>query len=390
MIIWGALLIPLFLSLLAILKFKKEINFLEILPGFIISAICIFGFKACEESVQVQDQEVLMDYVVKAEYYERWDEWIEETCSRSCCCNSKGENCKTEYYDCSYRKEHSPYWVLILSSGKEINISEDWYYKLTKQFGNQNSVDMKRDFYRIDGDKYETYFKGEFDKIEYYSWSQNYENRIQASHNVFNYRDVDTAQQRFLGLYDYPKSLEGNNIQSIIGYQSTNLNTLNNKLNRWNSLLGNKKQVKVWFLIYDNKPRTAGMIQETYWKGGNKNEFIVCIGLDKNKNIKWSHVFSWTKKIHLKNQIRDLIINQKQLNDQTFDYILNQTMTEVDKQFERRHFKEFNYLTVEPPTWCIITTYIVVLLISIGSLLWAITNDIDSKGKINYYYKRKF
>ena len=62
-------------------------------------------------------------------------------------------------------------------------------------------------------------------------------------------------------------------------------------------------------------------------------------------------------------------------------------------KFQRRHFKEFSYLTVEPKTGALIFIYIFALLISIGVNIWVVKNDItddsieqNKRWKRNNYY----
>ena len=46
------------------------------------------------------------------------------------------------------------------------------------------------------------------------------------------------------------------------------------------------------------------------------------------------------------------------------------------ENFQRKDFKEFNYITVEPPTWAVVTTYIITILITFVLCYWAIVNGI--------------
>lgn len=373
MIIWAAMLIPFLVSFIALLFWGKKIVFWELLPAFVVSAIFIFGFKSCEESVQVQDKEYLMDYVVNAEYTEEWDEWIDETCTRSCCCDSKGENCGTETYDCSYRKYHPDNWEMTTSTGKVYSITKNKYNELVNQFGNQSFVEMNRDFYHIDGDAYVTEFKS-YEGIEYVTWSQTYENRVQASHSVFNFKNITTDEVKKKGLYDYP-GLDGLKVNSILGYDQPDHTKLNRHLNSYNGFIAPKKQLKVWFLLFKDKPLHTAFDQEAYWKGGNKNELVVCIGLDNSNNIRWTYVFSWTKVNKLKISVRDKI-NAMQVLD--MKKAIGIVMIEAEDKFERMHFREFDYITIDPPLWCIIVTFIIVLIVSIGGIFWAIINEFEN------------
>jgi hypothetical protein len=45
------------------------------------------------------------------------------------------------------------------------------------------------------------------------------------------------------------------------------------------------------------------------------------------------------------------------------------------EEFERKHFEDFSYLTVDPPLWAIITTYVVMLLVNGGLGYFVVMND---------------
>jgi hypothetical protein len=63
------------------------------------------------------------------------------------------------------------------------------------------------------------------------------------------------------------------------------------------------------------------------------------------------------------------------LNDRTWDDLYNYMNDNLNK-FQRRSFKEFDYLTVEPSVGAVIFIYLLALAISIGTCIWVTTNDI--------------
>lgn len=71
-----------------------------------------------------------------------------------------------------------------------------------------------------------------------------------------------------------------------------------------------KHQVRVWVLLFNNLPRETGLLQEAYWVNGNKNELVICIGLNEDK-IMWSHIFSWTESQTIKIELRNFIYPSK-------------------------------------------------------------------------------
>jgi len=115
----------------------------------------------------------------------------------------------------------------------------------------------------------------------------------------------------------------------------------------------------------------TGLAQESYWKGGNKNEFILAIGTDRSGKVTWAHVISWTEVDRLKIDVREFALNQG-----TLDLLdLSQYMVEeVNERFVRKSFAEFSYLTVEPPGWAVALSYVLTLLVNLGLSVWIIHN----------------
>ncbi len=60
------------------------------------------------------------------------------------------------------------------------------------------------------------------------------------------------------------------------------------------------------------------------------------------------------------------------------DNIAKSVYTNVKKEYKRKDFKEFSYITVEPPTWAKWVTFIVTFIVTVLLCWWAITNQIDS------------
>ena len=116
-------------------------------------------------------------------------------------------------------------------------------------------------------------------------------------------------------------------------------------------------------------------LQESYWEGGNDNDIVVCVGLtSKSKDLQWVKAFSWTPKRRILVDLREDIMQQKQFSFNGIRKALDKNMP----IYERKDFKEFDYVTVEPPTWAIIVTFILTIGITFGICYWAITNEYTS------------
>lgn len=370
MIIYLNFIIPILAVLIVSLAFHKQVNILERILVFIVPAIVIVAAKFLSIAGMTMIPECLNSYTVKAKYYEDWDEWIEKTCTECVSRDTSGNCVKERTYDCSYREYHSPYWEIQDNMGKTYGVPESKYHLLVNLW-DQNRVqfeDLHRDYYHNDGDLYYIIFDNQFDHTYPIVNRGLYENKVKCSKSVFNFQPVSIQEKSMYGLYDYPK-FERYDYNPILGLRDYEASK---KLSQYNAQLGTAKQVHMLLLVFHDKPYDAALYQEAYWKGGNKNEFILCVGVDAQNQTKWAKVISWTEvqdlKIKLERKIREMPFNATAIVD---------TMAkDVQYKFMRKHFKDFSYLTVEPTTSAVIISFIITLIVTIGICIVVIKYDL--------------
>lgn len=387
MIIWFSLIIPIIciIYLYSIKQFRKKVLWWETTSLMMISVIFIFLMKLIIETTQTSDTEYLQDIVVSAKHYDYWNEYIHKTCE-DCSTDSKG-NTHCKQYDCSEMVEYAPYTELITKYGKVIHISEgykpfkntppDVFNRLCKQFSTTaKKISTKEsyihEFYGKNciGNEYEIFWNKKIETIEPITWSQSYENRIQASNNIQRYVKPDTSEISFYELFEYPK-LFNYKQQCILGINNSKLDRYANQRNAYIAPI---KQLKVYYLIFKNKSEQAALMQQRYWGGGNKNEVVICIGIDDNNSIDWSYVFSWSEVETFKINIRNFINSKEKLSETNFLTIIDETFDILNKEFVRYRFENFKYISVEPPTWSIILTFIINTIISIAYSIFIVKN----------------
>lgn len=384
---WFALLIPILTSVVLLMFFKHKTLWWEFLIPFTVSIVLIFCLKIGAEKTLSMDTEYWGGWVVKAEYYEEWDEEVP-------CCHAKYRteyrtvtdsegNLTTESYEVFDGYEHlydvdyhPPYWQIIESNGEDVRIESYQFSQLCSKFGNKTKVDMNRDYHSIDGDKWETRWRGEDETIEPTTSIHLYENRVQFANSVFNFKDVNKDQIKNFSLFEYPKIYDNYKCDSIFGDGGDSQFKANDLLNKVNAKLGAKKKVRILMLIFKNKSIEAGFLQESYWKRGNKNEIVITIGVDNNYEVLWSYPFSWTEAQTLVIETRDFIIEQKKLD---LVAIVEWLSPQVNSQpqFIRRDFRTFDYLKVDIPIWGIVLIFVITALVNIGISVWIIKNEFE-------------
>jgi hypothetical protein len=318
--------------------------------------------------------------VQRGEYYEAYTTWVSKTCSRTI---KVGKTTTTVYYDCSYCDENGPEWAVVNDLGERFYVSQAFYENLRRRWkANPQFIELDRNInYHgtcgVDGDRYDILWDKNPYTAEQTVTTRSYENRIQAAHSAFDFPDVTEDDIKSYKLFKYP---EINEFSQDVLLGEDSIPWMNKNERKWGERLmqyssghwGPKVHGKIWVLLYKDCPQTSALMQEAYWDGGNDNDLVICIGLSsKTKELQWTKAFSWTPHRKILVDIREDIMNTKYLNFGKIQDILNKRMPD----FKRKDFKEFNYITVEPPTWAVWVTFIITILLTIGLCYWAIVND---------------
>ena len=102
-----------------------------------------------------------------------------------------------------------------------------------------------------------------------------------------------------------------------------------------------------------------------------KNEAIICVGVDDDYKVDWSYVISWTPNQAFRGEITNFFMDQKKLDlVQLADWL----GPHIEQNWKRREFKEYEYISVEPPLWGTITTYVLTMITCLGVAAFAILN----------------
>jgi len=367
MIIYGALLIPIITAFILYKYFSHKTIWWEFAVPFIVSLIFIVSMKSIIEAVQVSCKEYWGSFIKQVNYYEDWNEYIHRICTRSC-----GKNCITTY-DCSYVQYHPPRWEITTTTNETVSITQREYNRVKSIFNNESFVDLHRHHFTNDGDLYYSSWSNDSVRAVPVTTIHRYENRIKASdQSVFHYGEVSDSDKVKYSLKEYPEIWEDYKTISVLGDSSQDALLADKKAQYINGLLGSKKEVRLFILVFKNQPIEAAIYQEWYWCGGNMNEIVACIGIDNQRNIKWAKTISWTRSESLKAEITQHINSQSKLN---LSVTTEWMKSRIESKFKRRDFKEFNYLTVEPPLWAVILTYLLTITINVLLSRWIILNE---------------
>ena len=371
---WIPIFVPILLSILALYIYRHKLIWWEVALPTLVSLVIIGVMKVSMTAYSAQDVEYFSEYITEARYYEEWDEWIEQTCSEPCNCTTDDDgytSCDTCYYDCSYRDYNPEFWQIRTNMGNAYRCTQGYYKYLVKLFNNETFVDMRRDYYTIDGDMYRTQFDGIFEHVIPMSYEHTYVNKPQAAHTIFQFDDLLPEDTE--GLYQYPQVVDRKQ-DACLGCTDKE----NERLRIYNGLNGRKHEIKMFVLVFEGKDISIAEKQRHFWKGGNKNELVVCTDSEGS----WTKTFSWCddKSIEVEsNYIFNDTIPMK--------HKIDKLVKLVDTNWKRKHFEDFSYIKVPLTNSQIMWIYIIVSIFSIGLLAFGIFNDIDQDGRRNNYYR---
>lgn len=370
--IWLALLIPVFAIAILAWKFSSKMNIVEYILVFVVPIICISIGKYASTYSQTHDTEYWNSYGTSAWHEEEWRErWTEtETYTTT---DSKG-NTQIHTRVVTKRRTNPEKWYVKDNIGDSYSISKARFDQLCELWSNKTFKNMERSKHTShtitkDGNAYFSNCDKIFDHTIPICKQHTYENRVQCSKSVFNFEEVSVETKNQYKLYDYPE-------ENVFGFNpilggSNSIAAL--RLQNYNPLNGSKKQIHMMILVFYSQPLEAAFFQECYWKGGNKNEFILCIGVDGNQ-VTWTKVISWTEEEELKAKtVREI----KAMTELDLVRVVDYMGENVAPRFVRKHFADFNYLSVQPTNKAIIITFLITFLTTLGISVITVTNRYD-------------
>lgn len=375
-------LIPIVTAGILAFKFREKTALWEYAVVLVPSLLLFFALKYSFVYISSLDKEYLSDLVSKITYYEDWDETVMVTHTRTVSCG-KGKT-RTETYVVPERRYHPKRYVYETVTGETNDVSED-EYKLICYKLNMPAVfkDMHRSYRSKDGDAYVTSWNRTRENSYPVTWTHLYQNKVKASsYSIFKYGNMSEEEIKENKLFDYPE-IKNNDQNPILGFTATDTDI--DAVRYLNGYRGPKNQIHVFILCFNNPSLEVAEMQKAYWQGGNKNEFVVCLGV-KNNTVIWCNPFSWSDEPMLEVKTRDYFIKHPDINFKDYAEWLD---TQIDKNWHRKEFNDFNYLSIELSIGWYIAILIIILCYNVGISYWVITNEFTldkPSGKYGRYY----
>lgn len=277
-------------------------------------------------------------------------------CHQSCSGSGSNRSC-TQTCDTCYEDHYTRNWFLNTTIGNIITSNVD----TTSRF--------RRDAFGSDKHWNDAY------KGEACSKPNTYINYVAAADSSLHHREGTMEKWAKAGLLpDYPQihGIYHLNRAHDLGVGIKNIGAWRTGLDNIMANLGSLKQINLFVYFVPSTDPSYKHALEAHWKGANKNDTIVLLGMeDDRKTVAWTDVITWAKSDLYRQTIIDGIMKAGPIQEDSHTAdILGIINNATLKHYERRPMAEFEHLAKEisPPTWIMV---ILIIIAVPGSLALA-------------------
>lgn len=184
-----------------------------------------------------------------------------------------------------------------------------------------------------------------------------YTNKIRNSNSIFKFEKISAERASELGLLNYPE-IEDYDAPCILSDDISVPEEVDTMFRKFNGRYAPQSQMRLFILLFDaDKGPGISELQRAYWQGGNKNEFVVCIGIKPDGDIKWARAFSWADDQTLEVAAARWLTNQRRIDWQQFYDWLKENIG----GWQRKQFADFDYINVTLP----LSSFLIISAVSI-------------------------
>lgn len=386
--IWLLMAIPLLATIVLFTKFKHKVVWWEMLILWGGTALAILISQIAVENIGKTDTEWWGFNGITAQYEEPFEYWTTCTyqCGQTCSGTGKNRTCYPKYCTRPCTEWAGDVSYIYDQTGDKRRISNSLFEEIAGQrWQNRTFVELNREQrYNIetDGDMYTSKWPETWQTSVPIVVKHSYENRVNNSSTI-TFREVSEGDKEYWGLYDYPaQNRSALSLPALLDNgEDANWSEAADYFEYLNGIMGPKVYGRLWVLIMHNADRSAAEWQKDYWKNGNKNELILCIGVADDNTIAWGEVFGWTEVEEIKVEARDYI-EQKMgtLTEQSLLQFAAFCEDNIIDRFVKPEFTEkYSHLSIEPSMTAKVVVGFIVLIICIGLCCFVVMNEANDE-----------
>lgn len=360
-----------------IFVFSRRVNWLEWLLGtaccFVVAGIVhLASFHS-----QTSDTETWSGRLTSARKFSAWLEYYEEAIyktERYKDSNGKSQTRRVFSHWSPRRRHHSEYFECYSNIGTSHTISRYQFEQWVKEWrnietvpGNRTTSEHASRFLSGDRNDYVTDCPPQITEPVHKTMPVT--NRIIAAKSVFSFIELTPEEEK--RVFKYPISQDSFTSNRL---QGTAMNTVS--LREWdcmNARLGTISKVNVILVGFDSDDHYLAELQRSYWKGGKKNDLVLCYGKG------WSKVFGWSDSDVLKRTLEDILLKGNVSTD---------TIKEIEPAilsgYQKTNWHKFDHLSVEPSGAAIAWFWVVIVISQVALYFYFHANEHDSFSGVGF------
>lgn len=320
--------------------------------------------------------EYLSGYVVGVVHHFAWVERVVRY--ETVTVNGKSQSVRREEH-----VYHPDVWFRLLNTGRSESVNASYFDEMCSLWSTGRYGIAVHHPNQISGGGGE---QSDWDGIEDHSdtstYTHRYRNPLRNSNSIFLGSKITRKQARQMGLFKYPSTHTYADQQVVLCHKDATpllyLHEANRSLQFFNAFKGSSSQIHAFIIIF---PASLGIEiarrQRDYWHGLNKNELLVCLGMDGG-HVAWCHTQSWMDSPVLDTTYRDYFAHHPDLA--TADHPDLPSLCDfIDfmslhlNLWQRKEFSDFRYLGTHFSTGASAVYWIISIALSVAILLIALT-----------------
>lgn len=359
---------------------SKRIHAAEAIAASVIGVVCCLIFHAVAIAGMTDDVETWSGRVTEIRFDPPYTQWYMMRRTRTKYRTvlrtvGTGKNRRTisvreSYQETYYTRETrsvGPSWTANETLRGSHAISREQYERHVQLFGGEvvRRTGLKSNYDSGDPASYFAFPKSG------YVWpsvdTRRWENRVKATPSLFSFAKVPDGAP----VYEYPTNPLWYRSGRLLGSAGDTVDILS--WDQMNGRLGPTKWVNVIAIGFRDQDKIVALQQQAKWVGGKQNDLVLCFG-GPNEKPTWSFVFGWSEREIAKRNLETILLDHG-FTPATLPLIEE----EIEANYVIKDFSKFDYLTIEPPTWSIVT----LTLITIGTQallgLWFFKNEFNAE-----------
>lgn len=291
--------------------------------------------------------EYLSGYAQDAVHHEAWTERVvrHETYT-----DSRGNIKHRTVVDYVY---HPDEWFINLNTGECVDISEEGYISIVNLWGgDQEWIDVPHCNCVSGGGGQAAYYDNIYNHLVTATYKGLYINYVRGSNSIFRVDPLSRREASRLGLIPYPPFDEYDlDVDAILispklaGVQIDD--SWQKHMQRINAYYGAEAEIHIFILLFDAADGISiALKQRQFWHGGNKNELVVCLGIEPSTDVDtphevaWCKAFSWCDAPQLDNATESYFIEHRSLDIGAYAAWLRMNIS----LWRRKEFSDFKYI----------------------------------------------